>query len=363
MQVKYFTNLDQLEDISAKEKEKLKKVSERYPFRANDYYLSLIDWNDPLDPIKRIIIPSTGELNDWGELDPSEESKYTVMPGLEHKYDSTVLLLISNVCGGICRYCFRKRIFKQPNQEYLRDIEAAVDYIRGHKEVTNVLLTGGDSFMLPTKRLKLIVGKLREIGHVKIIRFGTKMPVFNPYRILEDSSLIELIKNYSTPQKRIYIITDINHPKELSKEAIKGLKMLFKAGAILTNQTPLIRNLNDDPEVMAELFRRLSFIGVPPYYVFQCRPSVGNKEYAVPIEKGYEIYEQAKSMVSGLAKSSHFVLSHASGKIEVVGMNSKKIFLKYHRAFRNKNSSRFFSCKRNSEAYWLEDYDELACIS
>lgn len=362
MNINYYNRLKKVKFLEDSEKKELEKVTEKYSFRANNYYLSLIDWDDPDDPIRRIIIPSKGELDDWGNFDPSDENKYTVMQGVEHKYDSTILLLVSDVCAGICRYCFRKRIFTEDYRERLEDIEGALKYINDHKEITNVLLTGGDSLMLSTNRLERIIKGLREIDHVKIIRFGTKIPVFNPYRIIEDENLQLMFKKYSKKDKRLYIITDINHPDELTAEAVESLKILIDSGLILANQTPLIRNLNDDPEILASLFRKLSFIGVPSYYVFQCRPSIGNKDYAVPIEEGYQIYEEAKAMVSGLAKRSSFVLSHATGKIKILGMNEEKVFFKYHRAFNNQDSSKFFSYPRNSKAYWLEDY-QLAELS
>ncbi len=357
MKTKYITNIEQLADLDKEEKRELKQVVDKYEFRANDYYLDLINWDDPEDPIRRIIIPNKGELNDWGSLDPSNESDYTVMQGVEHKYDSTVLLLVSNVCGGICRYCFRKRIFLGKNGETLRDLDKAVDYIRQHREVTNILLTGGDPLMLSTNRLKKIVERLRTIDHVKIIRFGTKIPVYNPGRIIKDTELLELIEKHSTKRKKIYIMTDINHPRELTDQAIKAINLFQEAGALLANQTPIIKGVNDKPEVLADLFARLSYIGVPPYYVFQGRPSIGNKVFAIPVEKSYEIFRRAKSMVSGLAKRAHFVLSHSTGKIEILGLDKERIYFKYHRAYDNSNSGRFMSAERNSDAYWFDDYN------
>ncbi len=355
----YLTKLEKVEGLRGEELEKLKEVTALYPFRASKYYLSLINWDDPEDPIRRIIIPNLGELEKWGRVDPSNEKSYTVLPGLEHKYNSTALFLVSGVCGGICRYCFRKRLFMFSKDEILRDIDGAVDYVRSRKEITNVLLSGGDPLMLSTEKLERVIKKLSEIDHVKIIRIGTKMPAFNPYRILDDPSLVDMIKRYSRKESRIYIITHFNHPKEITKEAVESVNMLHNAGAIFANQTPLIRGVNDKPEVLADLFRKLSFIGVPPYYVFQIRPAVGNKPYAVPLEEGYEIFEKAKGMVSGLAKRARFVMSHASGKIEVVGKTDDHVYLKYHRAANDDDSGRFMVFKSNPEAYWFDDYDEV----
>ena len=356
---KYLTKLEQIEQLSEQERTELKKVTDRFAFRCNDYYLSLIDWNDPDDPIRKIIIPHLQELEEWGRLDPSDEKTYTIMPGLEHKYHSTALLLVSNVCDGICRFCFRKRVFIEPQSDYLRDLPAAMQYIKQHREVTNVLLTGGDPLVLTTSKLEDILRRLREIGHVRIIRIGTKIPAFNPYRIIGDPAFLEMIEKYSMPRKRIYVMTHFVHPRELTDVAVEAVGLLRKAGALLANQTPLIKGLNDDPEVMAELLKRLSFIGAVPYYIFQCRPALGNKAYTVPIEQGYEIIEQAKSRVSGLAKRARYTMSHSSGKIAIVGKTQDLVHFKYHRAADDANSGRFMVFKSNPDACWLDDYDEM----
>ena len=281
------------------------------------------------------------------------------MPGLEHKYNSTALLLVSNVCEGICRYCFRKRVFRQSHKELLRDLPAAMKYIKQHTEITNVLLTGGDPLILKTPRLENIIHQLRQIDHVSIIRIGTKIPAFNPYRIIDDPAFLEMVKKYSLPEKNIYFMTHFAHPRELTEVAVKAVDLLQKADAVVTNQTPIIKGVNDDPNVLAELLARLSFIGAAPYYIFQCRPALGNRAYTVPIEEAYDIIEQAKSMVSGLAKRVRFVMSHASGKIEIVGKTKERVYLKYHRAFRDQDSGRFMVFKSNPDACWFDDYDEI----
>jgi lysine 2,3-aminomutase len=356
---KYLTKIEQLEQLSEQEKAELRKVTERFAFRCNDYYLSLIDWNDPGDPIRKIVIPQIQEMDEWGRLDPSDEVSYTVIPGMEHKYHSTVLLLVSNVCDGICRYCFRKRVFIKPQQEYLRDIPAALQYIKQHHEITNVLLTGGDPLVLASSKLEDIIRQLRDIEHVQIIRIGTKIPAFNPRRITEESRLAEIIEKYSTEKKRIYIMTHFIHPRELTDLAAKAVGLLHKAGAIMANQAPLIRGVNTEPEVLAELLAKLSFVGVVPYYIFQCRPALGNKPYTVPIEEGYEIVEQAKTLVSGLAKRVRFVMSHTTGKIEIIGKTEQQIFFKYHRAAEDADSERFLIFNCNPNAYWFDDYEEV----
>ena len=358
--VSYFDKIEQIEQLTEDEKSQLCEVSRLYRFCANDYYLSLIDWNDPEDPIRRAIIPDVAELQQWGNFDPSGEVNFTVMEGMEHKYASTALLLVSNACGGICRYCFRKRVFISTQGNILRDLPAAVEYIDAHDEITNVLLTGGDPLMLPTARLRRIMESLLSIEHVKIIRIGSKMPTFNPYRITGDSELLDLIRYCGDSGKQIYIMTHFIHPRELTEAAIDGIKHLHHTGAVLANQTPLIRGINDDAEVMAELFRQLSFAGAAPYYVFQCRPASGNRHLAVPVEEGYRIFEEARSKVSGLAKRALFVMSHVTGKIEIVGVDNGKVYMKYHRSADEELNSKFLTFKSNPEAYWLDDYDEAA---
>ncbi len=358
---RYLTSVEQISQLSGEEKQALAEVTRHFAFRCSAYYLSLIDWSDPRDPIRRIVVPDVREADEWGRMDPSDEKAYTILPGLEHKYNSTALLLVSSVCEGICRYCFRKRVFIESEPQHLRDLPAAVGYIAAHDEITNVLLTGGDPLALSTPRLEEIIRCLRQIDHVQIIRIGTRAPAFNPYRIVNDPGLLEMIERYSTAEKRIYVMTHFIHPRELTDVAKEGISSLQKAGAITANQAPLIRGVNDAPETLADLLAQLSFIGNVPYYIFQCRPAVGNRNYTVPIEEGYDIVEQAKSRVSGLAKRVRYVMSHATGKIEIVGQWAQYTYFKYHRAADDADSGRFLVLASNPAACWLDDYEEVAC--
>ena len=357
---KYLTKLGQIPQLTESEKRELQKVNDKFVFRTNDYYQSLIDWNDPNDPIKRIIMPDLQELNEWGELDASNEEKYTKVRGLEHKYTSTALLLVNEVCAAYCRFCFRKRLFMNENDEVTKDISEGLEYIKNNKEINNVLLTGGDPLVMSTWKLEPIIKQIREIDHVQIIRIGTKVPAFNPFRILNDPSLLEMFKTYSTDEKKIYIMAHFNHPRELTPEAIEGLNLLMKSEVSLVNQTPMVKGVNDDPEVLAELFSKLSYIGVPPYYVFLCRPTLGNETYSVPVERGYEIFEKSRTLCSGLAKRARLVMSHESGKIEVLGMSEDQIFFKFLRAADKINDARFMAFFRNPEACWFDDYQEAS---
>ncbi|MBT8506878.1 radical SAM protein [Methanomicrobiaceae archaeon CYW5] len=356
---KYLTNIRDIPQLSEEEHLRLGKVTEKFPFRSNTYYLSLINWEDPDDPIRRIAIPDPKELEEWGSLDASQESAYVVAPGVEHKYDQTALLLLTNRCAGYCRYCFRKRLFMRMNTEVARDLSQGLAYIRAHPEITNVLLSGGDPLFLSTRRLEAIIREVRAIEHVKIVRIGSRIPVTNPYRVMNDPSLLEMIRKFSTPEQRIYVVTHFVHPRELTDVAIEGLDLLQKAGAILANQTPLLRGINDNPSVLADLLRNLSFAGVAPYYIFQCRPTLGNRHFAVPVEEAYQIFEQAKSHCSGLAKRPVFAMSHRTGKIRTIGLDDECIYFKYHQAARREDIGKFMVFPRNPDAVWFDDYPEL----
>jgi len=355
--VKYVRTVDQVPNIPDKEREKLRRVAERYVFRANDYYLSLINWNDPHDPIKQLIIPRDEELHDWGKLDASNEQSVTVAQGVQHKYTQTVLLLCNEVCGAYCRYCFRKRLFMDDNDETTHDVSAGIRYIAEHPEVTNVLLTGGDPLLMSTRRLVEILEALRGIPHVRIVRIGSKMPAFDPWRVLSDQKLQEAFRKYSTPKKRIYLMAHFDHPRELTDPAIEGIDCFIRNGVICVNQCPLIKGINDDAEVLGELYQKLAWIGCPPYYLFQGRPTAGNEPYEVPIVTGWHIYQGALRRGSGLAYRARFVMSHETGKLEIVAVDDKHILLRYHRAKDPAMGGRFLTFKRNDEAYWLDQLE------
>lgn len=356
---KYITSVQKIAELTAEEKASAARVSEKFVFRTNDYYQGLIDWDDPRDPIRRLVIPDARELNEWGQLDASHEEIYTKVPGLEHKYADTALLLCNDVCGAYCRFCFRKRLFMDANDEVVRDVSAGIEYIRRHREISNVLLTGGDPLIMSTSRLQPIIGQLRGIPHVRIIRLGSKIPAFNPFRITEDPALHAMFDRYSTPETgRIYVMCHFNHPVELTPEARSGLQCLQAHSAVTINQTPLIEGVNDDPRILGELMSELSYLGVPPYYVFQCRPTEGNESYALPVEQAFRIFEEALARASGLARRARFVMSHATGKIEVVGLTADRVLLKYHRAADPRLTGRIMMFRRNPDACWFDDYFE-----
>lgn len=353
-QPKYISDINQIENLTEIERDVLKKVTEKFVFRVNDYYLKLIDWNDPNDPIRKLIIPNEGELKEYGRWDASDEDANYVAPGCQHKYKTTALLLVSEVCGAYCRYCFRKRLFQHEVNEVVRDMGPALEYINNHPEINNVLLTGGDPLILATKKIIAILDSLMEIKHLDIVRFGSKLPVFNPMRIYEDEELLNAFKKFSKSEKKIYVVTHINHPKELTKEAIHCFKVLHEAGVIMVNQTPILKGINDKPAVLAELLDQLSKIGVTPYYFFINRPVAGNSEFVLPLKEVYQIVEEAKAKTSGLGKRVRLVMSHSSGKIEILAIENKVAYLKYHQS-RNGDYGKMMILPCSDDASWFDD--------
>lgn len=351
---KYITKIERLIQLSEPERERLKKVAERYAFRISDYYADLIDWSDPNDPLRRLVVPAEDELLEWGKLDASNELSNTPVRGVQHKYGTTVLLLVNEVCGSFCRYCFRKRLFINGNDEVSYDIEPGLEYIREHPEVNNVLLTGGDPLILKTPKLERIFASLREIEHVKIIRIGSKMPAFNPFRFLNDDSLLDLFREYSQPDRRIYLICHYDHPNELTKESREAIRRVLDAGVVCVNQNPILRGISDDSRVMSALWNQLAEMGVPQYYVFQGRPTAGNESFELPIVEAYHKIEEAKQSCSGLAKRLKYCMSHESGKVEIIGVDEDRIYLKYHRAKDSNDEQRMLICHRDDNAYWLD---------
>jgi len=342
--------------LTPKEKRELQRVMEVHPMRITRYYMSLIDNNDLNDPIRKMVVPSEKELNLSGSYDTSGERENTKMPGLQHKYSQTALILVTNRCASYCRYCFRKRMVGLPTKEIMCRFNDVVKYIEKHEEINNVLITGGDPFVLPTRVIEEFLEKLSTISHLDFIRFGTRVPVTFPDRILEDGKLLTLLQNNSLKDRRIYVVTQFNHPKEITKKSISAVNKLIRSGVIVNNQTVLLKGVNDNPETLAELQNRLVSIGVNPYYVFQCRPVKRIKSnFQVPLYRGYEIVENAKKKLNGHSKRFKYIMSHWTGKIEIVGFIDGYMYFKYHQARDSKNIGKFFKKKINKTAGWLDD--------
>ncbi len=351
---KYITNINKIQELSEEEKRALETVTEKFVFRINEYYLNLIDWSDPEDPLRKLVIPSSEELLEYGRWDASDEDTNYAVKGCQHKYSTTALLLVSEVCGSYCRYCFRKRLFRSDVKEAMSDVTEGLEYIRKTPEINNVLLTGGDPLILGTPKLRWVLEHLRNIDHVQIIRIGSKIPVFNPMRIYEDEELLALLRGHSTVNKKIYVMAHINHPREMTSQALRAIGSLHEAGVIVVNQTPVLKGINDDPTVLGELLDKLSWAGVTPYYFFVNRPVAGNASFVLPLEQVYRIVEEAKAKTSGLGKRVKLVMSHTSGKIEILAIENGKAYLKYHQS-RDGDHGKFMILDCPPTASWFDD--------
>jgi len=358
---KIIVNIDQLSNLvplSGGEKNKLKEIIEKEPLKITQHYASLINWGDKNDPLLKIVMPSVEELIETGYVDTSGEYENTKINGLQHKYPQTALILATSNCASFCRFCFRKRLVGKISDEIACDYNEINKYIQDHKEINNVLLTGGDPMTLPTDNLLEIIGNLRKIEHIKSIRVGTRILAYLPQRIIEDKELLNGLAEYSTPEKRLYVISHFDHKKEISDLSIKAIDLLLKKGIILLNQSVLLKGVNDNPDSVTDLFNKLSDIGIRSYYLFQCRPVKNGKHFQVSLKNGYEIFEKAKLKMSGLAKTARYIMSHTSGKIEVIGVKEDKIYLKYHQAKDTKDIGKFFSLKLTDNSFWLDDLTE-----
>jgi len=308
-------------------------------------------------------VPSAEELNLAGFYDTSGETENTKMPGLQHKYSETALILTTNRCATYCRFCFRKRFVGLSSAEILKRFDEAAHYVAEHEEINNVLISGGDPLALNNEIIQIFLEVLSRIDHLRFIRIGSRVPVTLPAR-LSDPKLLAIFRKYSKSEKRLHVVTHFNHPREITPQSIVAISNLLKVGVPVSNQTVLLRGVNDNPETLANLMNRIVSIGVAPYYVFQCRPVRRVKNYfQVPISRGIKIVEKAKAGCNGLAKRFKYVMSHLTGKIEILGIVDDEIYFKYHEAKDRENLGVMFKRQVDEEAAWLDDFKDEAWSS
>jgi len=310
------TDIDQLTQfipLPLEEQTNLKLVTMRYPLSVTPYYLSLIDPDDPGDPIRKQAIPSILEMTmaSLGAEDPLGEKEDSVVPGLVHRYPDRVLMVLTDICPMLCRHCTRKREWQ--HGRWVRtnnEIEAMLEYLRRNDSIRDVIISGGDPLTLSTSHLESIISKVRSIRHVEIIRIGTRFPVVLPQRI--DSELCAMLSKYSP----IWLNTHFNHPREITLEAAEACDRLLRSGIPINNQSVLLRGVNDTVETMLRLCQDLLRIKVRPYYLFQCDEVQGTEHLRTPVEVGIKIIEGMRGYTSGLAVPTFVVdLPHGGGKV------------------------------------------------
>lgn len=275
----------------------LKPVIRRYPLAITPYYLSLLDVSDENDPLRRQCFPDPRELGFslGGVPDPLGEERTMPVPGLIHRYPDRCLAIVTGACAVYCRHCNRKRMWREKRLpggwERLR---AMVEYVARTPSVREVIVSGGDPLMIPDGRLDRFLGELRAIPHVEVLRIGSRAPVAMPMRITPE--LCALLKRH----RPLWFNTQFNHGREITAESARACEMLLMAGIPVSNQSVLLRGVNDDYETMRELLCGLERISVRPYYLFQCDPVSGTDHFRVEIGKGVEIMENLRRSVSGL---------------------------------------------------------------
>ncbi|MCE5236618.1 MAG: KamA family radical SAM protein [Eubacteriales bacterium] len=337
------------------EQERLNAVEQNFPICVPRYYLSLIDKGREDDPIRKMCIPALAEEDASGAFDTSGELSNTVERGLQHKYKNTALILSTNVCAMYCRHCFRKRMVGVSDAETAAFLTQVLSYVREHEEIDNILVSGGDSFLLSNRVIEKMLSQIAELQHIRFVRFGTRVPVVLPSR-LEDKALLSTLSRHAA-KTPIYAVTQFNHPNEITAASERAVKRLRACGVVVSNQTVLLKGVNDDENVLAELMNGLTSMGVVPYYVFQCRPVRAVKgQFQVPLSTGLRLVEHAKAMLNGHAKRFKYVMSHETGKIEILGAaDDGRLLFKYHQPKYEKDAGRMFAADVSGGRAWLDE--------
>lgn len=306
------------EKFPESERTLLARVIEKYPVIIPPYYLCLIDFEDPKDPIRLQSFPVREEIefNDGGEPDPLEEEEDMVVPGLIHRYPDRVLMQVTNLCPMNCRHCTRKReweegVWTRTDEE----IDRMVDYLARARQVRDILLSGGDPLVLSTPKLERILAKLRATPHIEILRIGTRFPVVCPQRI--DDELVQMLSRY----RPLWVNTHFNHPREITREAAEACEKLQRGGMPMNNQSVLLRGVNDSLSVMRSLCHSLLKIGVRPYYLYQCDPVKGAEHLRTSVWKGIEIIEGLRGHTTGFAVPQLVIDAPGGGGKIPVGPN------------------------------------------
>jgi lysine 2,3-aminomutase len=318
--------------ITPRQQRTIERALERFRFSVPPYYASLIDPEDPECPIRLQAVPGEGELNlnHFDLEDPLNEEGDSVAPGMTHRYPDRVLWVIMHECAMLCRHCTRKRkVGDRPAAISDPDLDAGIAYLKAHPEIRDVLLSGGDPFLLSDDRIERVLARLRdEVPSVEIIRFGSRVPVTMPQRITP--GLVEMLRRYHP----IYLNTHFNVPNEFTPESEAALKLLADAGIPLGNQSVLLRGVNDCWALMRKLMHELTANRVRPYYIYQCDLAEGLEHFRTTIAKGIEIMEHLRGHISGLAVPTFVVdAPGGGGKIPVhpnyvVSQHENKVILR-----------------------------------
>jgi len=324
--------LSRVVTLSAEEEKALLYPSMKLPLRVTPYYLSLIDPGDPEDPLRRSVVPLAAEcfVSPGEAADPLDEEGDCQVPGIVHRYPDRVLFLVTGFCSTYCRYCTRSRKVGDSHRTPLTEeqIDAALAYIASHKEVRDVLVSGGDPLTLSNDRLESLLARIRKIPHVEFLRIGTKVPAVLPQRVTPE--LVKMLKRYHP----LWISIHFTHPREITPESAKACERLADAGIPLGSQTVLLKGINDDTTTLKRLFQRLLAVRVRPYYLYQCDPIIGSAHFRTNIERGLELISSLRGFTTGYAVPTYVVdAPGGGGKVPLypstlVGREENRVMLK-----------------------------------
>jgi lysine 2,3-aminomutase len=307
--------LERMIPLTPEEREGCERTSDIFRMGIAPYYLALIDPEHPFCPVRMQAIPVGPEARIRpGELeDPLGEDAHRPVPSIVHKYPDRALLLALDTCPVYCRHCTRRRITKGGEELFSKEsIRQGIDYIRSRPEIRDVIVSGGDPFLLTDSRLEEILAPLSSIQHLEMIRIGTRVPVCLPMRVTD--SLSQLLRRYAP----VYVITHFNHPKEITSEAREACERLVDHGVPVENQAVLMRRLNSDARIIRELNHACLRMRVRPYYLHQMDLAQGLEHLRTPLSKGIEILESLRGHTSGLAVPHLAVdLPGGGGKVTV----------------------------------------------
>ncbi len=300
--------------LSAAELDALRPVAETFKARVPRHALALVDWSDPDDPIRRQVVPAPEELRfAAGELeDPIGDQRHSPVPRLTHRYPDRVLLFPTYHCAVYCRFCFRKEALNEVDQGWSQQaLEPAFEYIAGQPALREVILTGGDPLMLRDDHLAFVRARLEAIGHLRLLRLHTRVPVALPQRVTPE--LVAALRG----RLMVAVVTHFNHPREITPEAIVACRRLREGGFMLLNQTVLLRGVNDDAATLRALFQELVYsLGAKPYYLHHCDLTRGIGHFRTTIDEGLALVASLRGHVSGLCQPTYVLdLPGGHGKV------------------------------------------------
>ena len=315
--LKTIADLEQAGLVSAEQRPALEPVADCYAVAVTPAIAALIDRNDPTDPIARQFVPDAAELLHLPEEreDPIGDAAHSPVEGIVHRYPDRVLLKAVHVCPVYCRFCFRREMVGPQGLGTLTgaELDAAIAYIADHTEIWEVILTGGDPLVLSPRRLRDLMERLAPIGHVKVVRFHTRVPVVEPERVDDD-----MVSALTASGKTTYLAVHANHPREFSPAAKAGFKRLFEGGIALISQTVLLKGVNDDVETLSELMRGFVENRIKPYYLHHPDLAPGTGHFRVSIAEGQALVASLRGRISGLCQPTYVLdIPGGHGKAEI----------------------------------------------